>query len=106
MAQKVTIPQIDAPFRLDANGHIAVVQQDSQQDVGACLYNAVICPQGAKLNDPSFGIPLILFGTMPLDLSGVIAALQALDTRFSSLTAQQVLDALNDAETVTLTVQA
>jgi hypothetical protein len=73
----VLVPQFDAPFRLDLNGKPVMVEQGSPEDIGAQIYNVLSCVQGAKLNDPSFGVPSPLFGPIPINLSAMIKAIQA-----------------------------
>jgi hypothetical protein len=70
----------DAPFRFNSNGRVASVEQDTSEDIGARLYNVVSCVQGAKLDDPTFGIPMPVFrlvsgpGGVPAD--DLVAELQ------------------------------
>lgn len=77
----ITTPQFDYPFRLDSNGLAVVVEQDSPQDVAACVTNIVICLQGQKLGDPAFGVPSLLFKPVPLQTQAKIAAIQRLEPR-------------------------
>lgn len=81
----VTIPQFDAPFRLDDNGLAVVVEQNSPSDVAACVYNVLTCPVGDKLGDPSFGVPSLLFSTVPLNTAGILAAIQRLEPRVAAM---------------------
>jgi hypothetical protein len=82
-APAVKLPQFDAPFRFGSDGRPVVVEQDSPQEVGAAVYNVLICEQGAKLNDPGFGRRAPLFDNVPLDLTGTLAALRRLEPRAS-----------------------
>lgn len=70
-----------APFALGADGKPLVCAQDSPQDIASSVYNIVVCPQGAKLSDPGFGIPDPLFHTIPLDTSQIQTAIEAQEPR-------------------------
>ena len=74
--------QFDAPFRLDHGGHPVMVEQDSPQEIGAAIYNILVCEQGAKLNDPGFGRVAPLFENAGNgDLTGTLTALRRLEPR-------------------------
>jgi len=64
--------EFDAPFRFDSSGQPVVVAQGSPEDIGAQVYNTVVCPEGAKLGDPKFGVPLVLFGQAPLNTAPLL----------------------------------
>ncbi len=101
----ITCPQFDNPFRLAANGTPIVVQQDSPADIAACVTNIVLCPVGAKHGDPTFGVPSLLFQTVPLQTDGVLAAIQRLEPR-ATTTISEVADFVNVAiRDVTIAVQ-
>lgn len=94
----VTLPHFAGPFQFMANGKPVVVQQDSTEDIASSLYNILICPQGAKLDDPTFGIPTPLFGTFPLNWSPALAAVADLEPRAQTTSLAQSLNALNAGE--------
>lgn len=95
-----------APFALGADGKPLVCAQDSPQDIASSVYNIVVCPQGAKLSDPGFGIPDPLFGRTPLDVSGIEAAIVAQEPR-ADLAVSAVADAVSAAiQHVTVSVGA
>src|ERR1035437_3878900 len=71
----------DAPFRLGVDGKPVMVAQNSPEEVGAAVYNILVCPQGAKLADPMFGMPSPLFQPTPLDLTAILRTLQRLEPR-------------------------
>jgi hypothetical protein len=99
-------PQFDAPFRLDTSGHPVMVEQDSSEEIGAAVYNIVICPQGAKLNDPTFGTPSPLFGNAPLDTTAIIKAVQAREPRANATAVQETIRVVQAAQPVRLDVVA
>lgn len=99
----------DYPFRLGPNGRPVYVEQDSPADVQACIARILVCPLGAKPNDPNFGRPWPLFQTAPLDTDTTVAAVQKLEPRADSLTILAVarnLDPSSQAVTVTAGVDA
>lgn len=88
----VTTPQFVAPFALDSSGVPIVCQQDSPADVASCVYNVVVCPPHAKLGDPNFGVPELLFQTIPLNTNAMMQAISKQEPR-----ASLAIDAVNDA---------
>ncbi len=101
MANAITTPQFDAPFRLDATGVPVTVEQDSIADIAACVYNILSCPQGFKTGDPQFGIPPLLFKTVPLNVTGIAAAIQRLEPRATTQIIASGLATQNIGVTVT-----
>jgi phage baseplate assembly protein W len=97
----ITTPQLDAPFRLNADGTPATVQQNSIADVAACVYNILACPTGAKLGDPTFGTPSLLFQTVPVNTAAMVTAIQRLEPR---ATVEIVADTLGATQDVTVNV--
>lgn len=98
------VPQWDAPFRLDqTTGKVVEVEQGSPQDVAAQIYNVISCPQGAALNQPSFGIPFPLFQSLPLDLNAIVKAVQTLVRDATIEAIQQTLADATSTVNVTVT---
>lgn len=60
-------PHIAFPFAYEADGSLAVVEEDSVEEVAACVANIAICPQGYRLDAPDFGVPDPSFATLPID---------------------------------------
>ena len=77
----VDLPQFDGPFRLNPDGQVAVVEQDSPAEVGVAVLNILVCPQGANTTDPAFGVPSLLFGSLPVDLTDIQAAVTGQEPR-------------------------
>jgi phage baseplate assembly protein W len=48
------IPHFDLPFRF-SNGAAVVVEQDTTDDVVACVYAILVCPLGYRAELPEFG---------------------------------------------------
>jgi hypothetical protein len=61
-------PHFDLPLRFE-NGGLAVVEQDSLEDVQNKVETLVRCPQGFRDELPDFGWPRQTFATVPLDVS-------------------------------------
>jgi hypothetical protein len=51
-----------------------VVEQDSPADLLARAKNVAVCPGGFREDNPDFGIPHLLFRTIPLDVAGTAEA--------------------------------
>lgn len=53
---RVIVPHFAIPFRFGGNGHAEVVEQDSDEDVLACVEAIVRTPIGARAELPTFGV--------------------------------------------------
>lgn len=101
------VPQnFDAPFRFNADGTVASVDQGSPADVGAQLYNVVTCQQGSAPFDPAFGVPWPLFQTMPLDLKALVAAAQRLVPGATVSAVQEALTRVTHPQQATVDITA
>jgi hypothetical protein len=81
MANTTGVPQFAAPFSVGDDGLVKTVEQNSVDDVAACVYNIITCPQGMKPGDPQFGIPWPLFQTVPLNTGAILSAVQRIEPR-------------------------
>lgn len=78
------IPQFSAPFAISAaidpetglSIGASEVEQGSEADIEAQVYNVLVCPQGFRIESPEFGIPALQFQNAPLPIDAVIAAVQ------------------------------
>lgn len=78
------IPQFAAPFSISAtidpetglSVGAAEVEQGSEADVEAQVYNVLVCPQGFRIEELEFGVPPLQFPNVPLPISDVLAAVQ------------------------------
>lgn len=80
----VTIPHFQVPFNIVTTGNevgAVVVDQDTLEEVTACVTAICDCPIGACPQLPSFGIPQPTFGEAPLDPSGIVTAVTDLEPR-------------------------
>ena len=96
------IPQPLAPFQI-AGGDIVTVEQDSAEDIGSCVYNIAVCPIGARLDLPTFGIPDPTFSPMPIDATPIVQALIKWEPR-ADITAKHTEDFYIEAQNLYLAV--
>ena len=66
----ITSPHNAPTFAIGQKG-TAVVEQGSEGDLLARAKNVCVCPIGFREDNPEFGIPSLLFKTIPLDISSV-----------------------------------
>lgn len=71
----VEIPQCAAPFAVGPGGDAVLVEQDSDANAAANVYNIAVCPQGFRDDLPEFGVPSLVWQTLPLDLGALEEAL-------------------------------
>jgi hypothetical protein len=80
----VDIPAFAAPFsitpELDVETSLSVgaseVEQGSEADIEAQVYNVLICPQGFRIEAPEFGTVPLQFANAPLPIADVLAGVQ------------------------------
>ena len=99
----ISNPHFNSPFGLGTNGRVIVNEQNSISDVESAVLDIMLCPQGAKLGDPNFGIPWPLFQTIPLNTSGIYNAVTQQEPR-ATLTIEAMNNIWNAAQQQ-LTVQ-
>jgi hypothetical protein len=69
------LPEPAAPFTIGPGG-TETVEQGSIQASAAHIYNIAVCPQGFRDDLPEYGVPPLLWKTMPLDLDALEEALR------------------------------
>jgi phage baseplate assembly protein W len=69
-----------APFVIKRAG-TNVVEQNSPEDVAACVLRICQCPVGYREDLPQFGIPSLEFASVPLQLAGVEEAVKRWEPR-------------------------
>jgi hypothetical protein len=94
VAPAVVVPELDTPhfafpFAFQADGSAAVVQQDTVEEVAACVANVAICPQGFRTDQPAFGVPDPSFANLAIDTQPVEAALTTWEPRAAVSITQQ-----------------
>jgi hypothetical protein len=78
------LPHIACPRSLNPNGSVVVNEQDSLENVAACVYAIATCEVGQMPLIADFGIPSPLFQTVPLDLTEIVKAVSAQEPRAES----------------------
>lgn len=97
------VPHFALPFRFE-NGRAAEVEQDSVEDVAACVEAVLRTQPGEREELPGFGVPEATFSVAPLDVEAITAAVSAWEPRARVL-ATEAPDALDQAiRNVRLTV--
>lgn len=86
-----TIPKLRVPLRLE-NGRLALVEQDSQDNVAACVYSILSYERGSRIEDPDFGVESRLFDQMPVDVDEWLEQIAAYEPRAEVQTEQEVGD--------------
>lgn len=85
------IPKLRIPLRVE-NGRLALVEQDSQDNVAACVYTILSYERGSRLEDPDFGVESRLFDQMPIDVDEWLEQISAYEPRASVQTQQEIED--------------
>ena len=71
----ILTPHFAFPYSFDSKGRSTVVEQDSPGDLLARAANVAVCPVGFREDNPEYGIPSLLFQTVPLDTQGTQEAI-------------------------------
>lgn len=109
---EVDLPQFSAPFSLTATVNpetglsigASEIEQGSEADIEACVYNILVCPQGFRLDDPEFGVPALQFSTVPLPAGDVLAAVQRYEPRATPSIVEAVLEGIEQQRAITVVV--
>jgi phage baseplate assembly protein W len=64
MAQLSVIPKLKVPLRM-GDGGLAVVDQDSPEEVAASVYALLSTERGSRLGDPDYGVEEAGFEVFP-----------------------------------------
>jgi phage baseplate assembly protein W len=100
--RKPDAPHFAQNFTIGREG-AAVVEQDSPDDIAACVYRIAVCPQGFRDDRPAFGRPQLPFKPVPLDLAALEAAITFWEPR-ADLTATQQIEAVTGGVAVEIDV--
>lgn len=90
------LPHFAAPFSFTSTGVAEVVEQDSVEEVAACVCNVVVCPLGYRSDSPDFGMPELMFGPVPIDTNVIDDAIAAWEPRVT-LATEEFGDVINAA---------
>lgn len=86
----MAVEHFDFPFRFsNQSKHVAVVDQDSVDDVANCVMAAVITDFGSRDEVPTFGVPDQLFKLQPLSLEIIVNAVSEWENRAELVLTQQ-----------------
>jgi hypothetical protein len=98
---KPEVPHFGYPFKFGVDRHVAVVEQDTIEDVCNCLAVAFLTENGFRPEVPTFGVPWQVFETQPLDLEMLIGEVQEWEDRAEMIMSQMpdVRDPLIDRVT-------
>jgi phage baseplate assembly protein W len=106
----IDTPHFAFPFRMSRNaageivGPVQCVQQDDDDEIMACEQMIAWTPLGSRTERPEFGWPWPMFGTIPVDPSPLVQALQTFEPRGPILSAVEAADTIG-AQARDITVQ-
>jgi phage baseplate assembly protein W len=89
------VPHLDIPLRFDGTGHLAVVEQDTVDDIAACVEAVLRTRPGERSELPNFGTSAILFTELPVDRETLVAQIKQWEPR-AGLLIEENPDLLND----------
>jgi len=78
------IPHFALPFRYEG-GRPAVVEQDSIDDIAACVEAILRTRPGQRDEHPEFGTPDLVFRQLPTDLDAFVDAVEVWEPRARAL---------------------
>lgn len=79
----VVVPHFAFPPRISGDGHLAVVEQDSQEDILSCVYVALKTPLGSRPYVPNFGVEDYTFAS-PVPVVELQAQIEESEPRVSA----------------------
>jgi hypothetical protein len=83
------LPHIAFPWTLNRDGRVVVNEQDSVEEVAACVWAIATCVKGQMHMLPNFGATSPLFQAVPLDLSALVEAVEAQEPRARIMATEQ-----------------
>lgn len=85
------IPKLKVPLQMGAHS-LALVEQDSLDNVAACVYAISAYELGSRLEDPDFGIEDNTFETYPLDLGEWAEQIARYEPRAAAASSQELTE--------------
>jgi hypothetical protein len=85
------VPKLRIPLRLE-NGRLGICEQDSQENVAACVYAILAFERGSRIEDIDFGVEDPTFDTMPIDVDEWLEQISRYEPRANVQTSQEVGD--------------
>ena len=89
------LPHFSIPFRV-SNGAAVVIEQDTTDDVVACVIAILLCPRGYRAELPGFGLDDPTFTETAPDVDAIARAIAEWEPRADTVlaTSQDELDEL------------
>lgn len=85
------IPKLRVPLRME-NGRLGLCEQDSQENVAACVYAVLSYERGSRIEDVEFGIEDPTFDQMPVDVQERLSQIRTYEPRAEVQTQQEIGD--------------
>lgn len=82
-------PKLAVPLRMGSAG-LARVEQDTSDEIAACVYALMATERGARLEEADYGVADPTFDPLPLDLGEALAQISIYEPRAEVETAQDV----------------
>jgi hypothetical protein len=77
----IAVPHLMFPPQIDGSGHLAAVEQNSDEDILDCVFVALKTPIGSRLYVPNFGVTDYTFHQDPLPLPQLLGEIQQSEPR-------------------------
>ena len=100
----IEIPHFSFPFKFDPVNGVAVVEQDTIEDVMSCEMVIASCPTGFRDDRPEFGWDWPELASVPLNLTALESALSEWEPR-GKPDATELYDIASSTLTSTVAVQ-
>lgn len=88
------IPKLRVPLRLE-NGRLGICEQDSQENVAACVYAILAYERGSRIENPDFGVEDPTFSDLPFDTREWLEQIARYEPRAEVQTSQEVIDLID-----------
>ncbi len=75
-------PHFGAPFAFTQEGAV-VLEQDTPDEIAACVFNIASCPAGFLAYDPDFGVDDLMGDPTPLDTAALVSEISDQEPRAS-----------------------
>lgn len=95
MAASIGIPHFAFPPVIGGDGHFATVEQDSEEDILACVYVALKTPLGSRYYVPTFGVDDFTF-TQPVPIAELQDQILVSEPRASLDLSLKIQDLIED----------
>lgn len=96
VTEPVVIPHFKWPWSFSTATGVAVVEQDTIDEIFSNVQFLCACPIGAWPDQPAFGIPSELFSQAPIDPTGIENAIVTWEPR-AAVAAAEYPDLVSDA---------